>query len=351
VTGVRRVAGRIIFSQTGPREVAVSSSTSSSPSLFVGFALPALIAILVVAWLPCDPAHAARPRKNPFEKPKEEKAWINGKGMCVFPFADERLPDTADDFAAAMERGYRRALKLPDEDAKVVTAAGGTYPIVDSLRIDVCDSIIKNPENKRKPSDRQLPIHGLDAARFEFLGRGMVVEQSTVNLSLTATDARLLFTRDKDGKPLLMLGSTKAGHFSAEMTLDDVEALLLAAARKGSRAYGLTVDRTRLRLTVEDGRTVRVDLKLFTRVGFVPAGLRFRARLDINDDLTARLSELSCTGDDVLGPLIGGLIQPFFARYNGTTRPLMNFPQTEMRLSGIQITADDTIRVAADFGN
>jgi hypothetical protein len=308
------------------------------------------LGVSLAGWVSPVPADAKPRPAARFRPPPEEKAWINGKGMCVFPFADDRLPDTADDFAAAMERGYRKALKLPD-DAKVVTTAGGTYPIVESLRIDVCDAVVKDPENKRKPSDRQLAIHGLDAARFEFVGRGMTVERSTMNLAMSATDARLLFTRDKDGKPLLVLGSAKQGHVSAEMSLDDVEALLLAAARKGSRAYGLSVERTRLKMTVEDNRTVRVDLKLFTRVGFVPAGLRFRARLDINDDLTAKLSGLSCSGDDVLGPLIGGLVHPFLARYNGTTRPLMNFPQTEMRLRGVQITADDTIRVAADFGN
>lgn len=285
-----------------------------------------------------------------FTPPKEEKAWINGKGMCVFPFAANRLPDTAGDFAAAMERGYRRALKLPG-NAPVVVAAGGAYPLIDTLRIDVCDAVVIAPEKKRKPSDRELAIHGLDAAHFEVLGRGMSVEHATLDLNMTATDARLLFTRDREGKPLLVLGGAKAGRMSAEMSFADVERLLLAAAKKGARPYGLAVDRARLTMAVEDGRSVRVHLKLFTRLGFIPAGLHFRARLDIDDNLNGRLSGLSCTGDDVLGPLIGGLVQPFLERYNGTTRPLMNFPATDMCLRGVHIDADQTIRVAADFGN
>ena len=104
-------------------------------------------------------------------------------------------------------------------------------------------------------------------------------------------------------------------------------------------------------MDVQDGRTVRVDLKLSTRFAFAPAGLHFRARLDIDDDLRGRLSELSCTGDEVLGPLISGLIQPFLAKYNGKTRPLMTFPKTGMRLQGVEIVADERVRLTANFGS
>jgi hypothetical protein len=296
---------------------------------------------------------SAKPHRPPkFERSKEEKAWINGKGMCVFPFAADELPDTADDFAAAMARGYRRSLKLPHEDAPIVVAAGGTYPAVESLKIDVCDAQIYPERKGRTPSDRQLAIHGLDAAHFELLGHRMSMEHATLNLDMTATDARLLFTRDANGKPLLMLGAAKAGRVKFEVTLDDVERMLRAEADRAARPYGLDVSRARLKMAVDgDGRTVRVDLKLSTRLGFVPAGLRFRARLDIDDDLRGRLSELSCTGDEVLGPLISGIISPFLARYNGKTRPLMNFPATDMRLRGVDIVADHSIRLAADFGN
>jgi hypothetical protein len=293
-----------------------------------------------------------RRRRPKFKRPEEPKAWI--KGTCVFPFAADRVPDTADDFAAAMARGYRRALELPDDSAPVVVASGGRFPFVDSLTIDVCDAVVPDPDKKRKPSDRELKLHGVDAARLELLGKHMTVadaKDASVDLSLTATDARLLFTRDPDGKPLLMLGGAKHGRMSVETTFHDVEQLLLAAARKGGRKYGLSVDAARLRMTVEGARSVRAHLKLSTRVGFIPAGLHFRARLDIDDDLNGKLSGLSCTGDEVLGPLIGGLVQPFFDKYNGTTRPLMNFPTTDMRLRAFEITAADTIRFVADFGN
>jgi hypothetical protein len=316
--------------------------------------LAALSAALALSLMSVPSALAAKPTVKPPakpDKPNEQKAWINGKGMCVFPFAAERLPDNADDFAAAMSRGYRKALKLPD-DSSVVIAEGGVYPKVDSLKIDVCNAIIDPEREARKPSDRKPTSPALDAAHFEMLGHRMSVERATVNMDLVATDARLLLARDKKGKPLLVLGGARKGRMSMEVTLDDVERLLLVAARKGGRAYGLAVDRARLDMTVDEtAHVVRIDLTLSTRFGFVPAGLRFRARLDIDDNMNGKLSELAVSGDDVLGPLMSGLIRPFLAKYNGTTRPLMNFPATEMRLRGIEIAADHSIRVKADFGN
>ena len=292
-------------------------------------------------------ARPGRPRRR---KKKDEEAWLDGKGMCVFPFAAERLPETAGGFATAMEQGYRRSLRLP-RDAPVVETSGGTYPVVDAIRIDFSGAVVDSKKEGRKPSDRYLTHHALDAGRLEVLGQQMTVEDVRLSIGMTASDARLLMARDKRGKPLLVLGDAKDGRMTFEMTVAGAERLLHIAVAKGGRAYGLSVDDARLKLTVEDGRTVRVDLKLFTRLGVAPAGLRFRARLDIDERLDGTLSQLSCSGDEILGPLISGLIAPFLKQYNGKTRPLMNFPATEMRLHDIRITADQTIRVTADFGS
>lgn len=298
-----------------------------------------------------EAARAPRRRPRRFRRPRERKAWVDGKGMCVFPFAADRRPGTADAFADAMARGYRRSLKLP-ADAKIVETTGGdTYPLVDAIRVDFCDAVVDTGKEGRKPSEKYLTVHALDAGRLEVLGHRVAVEDARVNIQMTADDARLVFARDEQGRPLLVLHDAKDGRMTLEVTLADVEKLLLAAARKGARHYGLSVNGTRLKLAVEDGRTVRVDLKLFTRVGIAPAGLRFRARLDIDERLDGTLSRLSCTGDQILGPLISGLIAPFLNKYNGVTRPLMNFPATEMRLRDIRITADRAVRVTADFGS
>lgn len=316
----------------------------------------ALLSAAAVALLPR--AGLARPRRKKrrrqqlpkYGPPKERKAWIDGKGMCVFPFDADRRPKTAEAFAAAMDQGYRRSLALP-EDHPIVQTSGGTYPDVESIRIDFCDAVVDAHKESRRPSDKHLALHALDAGRLEVLGHRMSVEGATVSIGLEATRATLLFTRDKKDRPLLVLNDAKNGRMTFETSSRDVERLLLAAARKGAGAYGLSVDATRLKMTVDDGRTVRIDLKLSARVGFVPAGLRFRARVDIDDRLDARMTQLSCTGDEILGPLISGLIQPFLKKYEGKTRPLMNFPATAMRLRDIHIDADQTIRVSAEFGS
>jgi hypothetical protein len=323
----------------------------------IGATVSRLLTTIAVACLFAGSlAHAAQAGKprNPGAKPSDEqKAWINARGMCVFPFAAEKLPDNSDDFTAAMERGYRKSLKLSqDGDEKIVVAEGGSYPNVKSLKIDVSDSVVLNPDRKRNPSKRAEAVPGIDASKFEFIGKGMSMEKALVDVTLSASDAKLMLTRDdKDNKPLLFLGRASEGRINIEIAHKDAERLLLAAARKGGKGYGLNVDKTKLELTVDpNGRTIFVVWKLFTRFGPAPAGLKFKAQLDIDDKLNGQLSHLSCSGDDVLGPLMSGLIRPFLAKYNGKTRPLMTFPKTEIRLRAINIASDDSIRITVDFG-
>lgn len=298
-------------------------------------------------------AAVAKPREGAAKAPDEPKAWINARGMCVFPFASEKLPDNSDDFAAAIERGYRKVLKLSqDEDEKIVVAEGGSYPSVQSLKIDVSDAVVLNPDRKRNVSKKAEAIPGIAASKLEFVGKGMSMEKALVDVTLTASDAKLLLTRDdKDNKPILFLGHASEGRINIEVGHKDAEKLLLAAARKGGKGYGLNVDKTKLEVTVDpNGRTVYVVWKLFTHFGPAPAGLKFKAQLDIDEKLNGQLSHLSVSGDDVLGPLMSGLIRPFLAKYNGKTRPLMTFPKTEIRLRALSIASDDSIRITADFG-
>ena len=66
--------------------------------------------------------------------------------------------------------------------------------------------------------------------------------------------------------------------------------------------------------------------------------------------MNARISNLSCEGDEVLGPLVVGLIRPALARYNNLTRPLLSLPSPTMKLKDIHIRAGERLELYARFG-
>jgi hypothetical protein len=67
--------------------------------------------------------------------------------------------------------------------------------------------------------------------------------------------------------------------------------------------------------------------------------------------MNAKLSGLNCDGDEVLGPLIVGLLRPGLTKFEGKSRPLLSFPSPTMHLRTVQIKVDDSVHLKAAFGS
>ena len=113
----------------------------------------------------------------------------------------------------------------------------------------------------------------------------------------------------------------------------------LVAHRDG---YGFVVPET--------PRALSVSLYVSTKVALIPAGMLFKAHVVVDDSMNARISGLTCEGDEALGPLIVQFLRPALARYNGRTRPLVSFPAKDMQLHDVAVTVDDRLHLTAAFG-
>jgi hypothetical protein len=135
----------------------------------------------------------------------------------------------------------------------------------------------------------------------------------------------------------------------------DLETLLLAGAQEPARMQGVIVDRTDLALAGGGPRSILVDLRVMARkrvlFADVTAVVRINGRLDISDDLVARLSGLSCQGDGVLGSIVSGFLTPHLQQFDGYELPLMAFSLGDVRLRDLQINVTDSLHVAAAFGS
>src|SRR5205807_4114651 len=85
----------------------------------------------------------------PVKQPNSSKAWFDAKSVCVFPLSARQMPQDREELMAAMVNGWKGALKLPDPD-RVVTAEGGAYPAINTLRIDLSDAVLKSEKKKEK---------------------------------------------------------------------------------------------------------------------------------------------------------------------------------------------------------
>ena len=68
--------------------------------------------------------------------------------------------------------------------------------------------------------------------------------------------------------------------------------------------------------------------------------------------MNAKLTGLTCDGDEALGPLIVGLLRPALAKHNNETRPLVSFPAGgKLQLRDVGVRVDDSLHLTAAFGN
>ena len=296
------------------------------------------------------PGSAASGRDRNIRKtaPATDKAWINAKTFCCFPLSQDDVPRTGQQLARSMVGGWKNSLMLPDP-AAVVDIEGGRYPAVDSMRVDLSKSIVNPSHTPAGIGDYKPTTKGLTVEHFQVVAEPMLNRKSRINIEITGTHVRLDLQHDKNGKPILMLTDALEGTLHFDASHDDLQKLVQAMAREKAASHAVSIRSTELDLQSIGPRSVLADLHVSTAVGFIPAGMRFTARVDIDDHMNARISNLTCVGDDILGPLIVGLIHPAIAKYNNTTHPLISFPSGQLKLRDVQIQAGEHIDMTARF--
>jgi hypothetical protein len=132
----------------------------------------------------------------------------------------------------------------------------------------------------------------------------------------------------------------------------DLSTIFRASANERGRPHGLRVERARIRLTSENDRQLGAELRLASQLLFIPVTLRFTARVDVDSAGNARLSNLTCSGDDVAGLLITQFIRPSLAEFNNRTVPLISFPTDRVKLRDVRVALDgEAVHLTAAFGN
>jgi hypothetical protein len=305
---------------------------------------PALLCALILWTL-----NGAQPANR--RDPARVKPWIDLKNVCMLPLGDRKLPDTPIELQQSLIRGWSHTLTLPDPQ-KTVLIDGETSDALRTLRIDLSNGMM-DPDRK---SDHSAPLNravsevGID--RFEMVGQPLICDDAHMGFSLTADGVRMDLEHDRRGHPIMLLNGADHGILHFDASFDELNKLILAEARREAEPYGITVNNTKFMLTTDPaGRELTAKLRLQTTFCFLPAGMSFSAHVKIDDAMNAQLSNLKCDGDEVLGPIIVGMLRPFLAKYEGKTRPLIGFPTPNIHLRDVSVTADQSVHMTATFSS
>jgi hypothetical protein len=267
----------------------------------------------------------------------------------VFPLAGKTFPKSADELEAAIRDALADVLTLPKPQSAVAVDAP-KYPDVKKLTVNLDGASVGATEPPPKPKPAGKRELGVRVARLDVSGHPIKYENSTLDMSLTAKDVTFEFARDKKGNPLAVLADAAEGSVEAKISKADIKAIAMSAGGAAAKQQGVTLQDVDIDLKSQGPRSVAAEVRVKAKKMVMSGVLRVRGKLDVDDELNATVSDLSCEGEGVIGTMAAGVVQGYLKRYNGKEISLLAFSLGDVTLRDLKIDAKDGLHVTAKFG-
>ncbi len=267
----------------------------------------------------------------------------------MFPLQTDSLPTNAADLRDEIEKSLRSILQ-PAAD-QFVTVDDLAYPELEAIRVtlDGASAGDRLPQRLTSPAGSSEPA--LEVEHFAVTGKPVRVQGAAVNLDCRARQVSLGQGRDAEGKVVLLLRDAAEGEVEVSLAVADLEALVRRGATAAAQKQGVILEDVQLQLKSRTDRALDVEVQVRARKLFLTAAVRMAGSLEIDDQLNARLSDLSCMGEGTLGTMACGFLGPHLQRFDGREISLMALPLGEVKLRDVRIALGEDLRVTAQFGH
>ena len=255
------------------------------------------------------------------------------------------------------DRGRGGILTLPAGktvvkiDPSTGTAQANGYPKFERVMIDLTGARFTAERLPPEPKGTGKTQPAGVAKALDISGHPLYVRDAAVDLSLSAADARFNYDRDADNRPILLLADAKNGAVTIKVRKQDLDALVLTAAREGAAKQGVQILESQLTLTQVNDRSLAAEVRVKAKKMFMTATLHLTGKLAIDDALNVRISDVTITGEGMLGEVASAGIRPHLQQVNGKEFPLTALPLGDVRIRDVRVQVGDTLIVTAGFGS
>ena len=267
----------------------------------------------------------------------------------MFPLAGKDFPESRQQLADAIRRALAEILSLPKNN-QVVTIEGGKFPAIDRVKVDLSNASVSSdlPPPPPKPAGKREP--GPVVSDVQVVARPLRYQDGKAEFQLDASDVRFDFARDAQGNAMLVLRDARSGHVEVMIGQDDLQSLLKAAAGMAARQQGVTIQDLQVKLSSQGPRAIDAEARVKARKMVMSGTLTLRARVEIDDELVATLSNLSASGEGMIGSMAAGLIQGKLKQLQGERIPLTAFSLGDIRLHHLSVSTEQGLQITAQFG-
>jgi hypothetical protein len=268
----------------------------------------------------------------------------------VFYLAATTEPTNNDEFIRALEGGIREVLVFP-RDAKIIHLQGN-YPAFDLLKIDLTGGRIDTSRPlPPRPVGVGPPKPAVTAKSLQIVANPVQLGAGRVKVDMSARGVTLQYDVDSTGRRLLLPASLSEGRVMMEISRADLEAIILAGAIAAAEKQGAKVTRLELHLTPRGERSLAIDVRVTAKKMMMSGVVRVAGDVDLDDNLVARLSHLTCEGEGVAGKIAASVLAPKIRQAEGRALPLADFAFAGMRPRDVRIESVDPVRIIATFGS
>ena len=267
----------------------------------------------------------------------------------MFPLAGKNFPKSTDELCSAIHDALEEVFKLPRNN-DVVACSGGTFPQVKQVKVDLSDATVSLDSPPPIPIAKGKRQTGPSVSKLEVVGQPVRYQTSKAYFELSAQEVSFDFARDQQGEPILVLTDAKSGEVEFKVGQEDLQALIKAAATMAAKQQGVTIQELKVSLKNVGPRTLEGEAHLKAKKMVMTGRVMLRGRVEIDNDLVATLSNLSCTGEGVIGTMASGLLQGRIKQLEGQKFPLTTFSLGDVRLHGLNVVTTKGLHVTAQFG-
>ncbi|MFN2475441.1 MAG: LmeA family phospholipid-binding protein [Chthoniobacterales bacterium] len=265
----------------------------------------------------------------------------------MFPLYTKTFPSTAAELQELLNASIQRVFTGA---ADAVTISGANLPDLAAVRIGLDKAELRsNPEPPPRAEGASAPA--LVIGEFTINGKEVTLGPARADLKLSARDVRLNRATDATGEIVLVLKSAAEGEVEVSVSKDALERAIASVATSEAGKHGVSIDQVRLTISTRSERGVDAEVQLRGRKLFFSTVIRITAKLDLDEQLNARVSGMRCNGEGAIGALACNVLAPHLQAVDGRTFPLMALPLGEVRLRDVRLAAGERITVTAEFGS
>ena len=265
----------------------------------------------------------------------------------MFPLNTNTFPATAAELKRLLNESLRQLFDLARDPVEL---GEKSYPHLESLSVSLDGAEVRQPP-PAIPSLRSEPVAALTVDSFRAAGAAMNVGPAAIDFALDARGLQLRQATDRQGHIILLLHNAADGRGEISVSVSDLEAVIGEVAKSEAGKHGVNIDSVQLSLRSQSPRSLAAEVRLRAKKLFVTAALRITGQLDLDQQLTAKISGLDCTGEGAIASVACGVLKPHLQKIDGREFPLMSLPLGEVRLRDVHIALDDKLSVTAEFGS